>query len=447
MDGDTIFALSSGPPPAGVAVIRLSGPGARFGLETLIDSIPEPRNATLRLIKSEDGQILDQGLVLFFPAPASFTGEDVAELHVHGGRAVIAAVLRVLGRLDGFRPAEAGEFTRRAFLNRRMDLTQVEGLADLVAAETEAQRRQALRQVEGGLRHLYEAWRRRLVRARAMLEAELDFAEEEDLPASVASEAWREIAILEAEITAHLDDQGRGERLRDGAEIVILGAPNAGKSSLLNALARRDIAIVTAEPGTTRDLIELRLDLDGFPVTLVDTAGLRETTGMVESEGIRRARARADAADLILFLSDVSQRDTDSEPVLTGGPPGGPPVWRIGSKRDLIDSGEEQSALAGRFDALISVRTGEGVPALLDRLADFARDRLDPGESPLLTRERHRATLMACLAALAGAKAATEAELTAEELRRASDTLSRITGRIDVEDLLDVIFREFCIGK
>ena len=440
MGGETIFALSSGPPPAGVAIIRLSGPSVRFGLETLIDSVPEPRKVSLRLIKGERGEALDQGLVLFFPAPASFTGEDVAELHVHGGRAVISAVLDRLAGLPGFRPAEAGEFTRRAFLNRRLDLTQVEGLADLVSAETEAQRRQALRQAEGGLRDLYEGWRKRLIRARAMIEAELDFAEEEELPESVSALAAAEIAALRTEIGKHLADSGRGERLRDGAEIVILGPPNAGKSSLLNALARRDVAIVAAEAGTTRDLIEVRMELGGFPATFVDTAGLREQAGAVESEGIRRARQRAERADLILWLSEAR------EPVPVPDSLGAP-VWRIGTKADLIDSAEERTRLSEAFDLLISLE-GDGFDALLDRLATFVRADLDPGEAPLITRARYRAALGECLAILdQSGLGERDLELVAEEFRRAGDVLGRITGRVEVDDLLEVIFREFCIGK
>ena len=299
---DTIFALSSGPPPAGVAVIRISGPKARFGLETLIGSVPQPRSATLARIGMA-GDPIDRGLVLFFPAPASFTGEDVAEFHVHGGRAVVVAVMQVMTELDGFRPAEAGEFTRRAFLNRKLDLTEVEGLADLVAAETEAQRRQALRLAGGELRSRVEGWRERLIRARAWVEAELDFADEADVPPEAGARAMEDVSAISREIDAALDDDHRGERLREGAEIVVLGPPNAGKSSLINALARREVAIVTPEPGTTRDLVEVRLDLGGYPVTLVDTAGLRETTGLVEQEGIRRARARASQADMVLWLT------------------------------------------------------------------------------------------------------------------------------------------------
>lgn len=442
MAGDTIFALSSGALPAGVAVLRVSGPGARLAVEVLSGAVPEPRQATLRTLRSPDGDILDHGFVLWFPAPRSFTGEDVAEFQVHGGRAVVAAVLEALGALTGFRPAEAGEFTRRAFAGGRLDLTEVEGLGDLIAAETEAQRRQALRQADGALRSLYDGWRERLVRARALIEAELDFPDEEDVPGSVSDVVWPEIAAIAAEIARHLDDGRRGERVRDGAEIVVLGPPNAGKSSLINALARRDVAIVSDEPGTTRDLIEVRLDLGGYAVTLVDTAGLREAAGAIEAEGIRRAEARAANADLVLFLDEAS-----------AGPPAresaGIPFLTVGTKVDLVDSAGERARLSAAFDLLVSTRTGEGIEALLDRLGVFLADTLAPGESPFITRARHRAALAACQASLQAALGGEGIglELRAEELRRATDALGRITGRVGVEDLLDVIFRDFCIGK
>jgi tRNA modification GTPase len=440
MSNDTIFALSSGAPPAGVAVIRLSGAGVRFGLETLVDSVTEPRRATLRSVHDRDGQIIDRVLVLFFPGPASFTGEDVAELHLHGGRAVIAAVLLALGSLPGFRAAEPGEFTRRAFANQRMDLTQVEGLADLVAAETEAQRRQALRQADGVLGRLYEGWREQLIRARALIEAELDFPDEDDVPGSASVQAWDTVAVLEKEIVNHLADR-RGERLRDGVEVVILGAPNAGKSSLLNAIAMRDIAIVTPEPGTTRDLIEVKLDLGGVPVTLVDTAGLREAEGVIEREGIRRAKERAGKADLVLWLVDATAPDATPAPL--------PGVLRVATKIDLIDSAAERGSLETTFDAAISSVTGEGVNELLRFLVGKLAAEIPPAESVLTTRARHRTALLGCLGAIRAAMdgVASPVELRAEELRRASDAVGRITGRIDVEDLLDVIFREFCIGK
>lgn len=434
---DTIFALSTGNPPAGIAIIRVSGPLVRFGLETLIDSIPEPRRATLHSIRGTDGNTLDHGLVLFFPSPASFTGEDVAEFHVHGGRAVVAAMLAALEALPGFRPAEAGEFTRRAFANQRLDLTQVEGLADLVTAETDAQRRQALNQADGALGRLYDGWRERLIRARALIEAELDFPDEEDVPGSVSSEAWAIVADVEQEMVNHLADR-RGERLRDGAEVVILGAPNAGKSSLLNAIANRDVAIVTPEAGTTRDLIEVKLDLGGYPVTLVDTAGIRQTGGLVEREGIRRAEARAAVADLVLWLTDVTA-DAD-----VPAPDG---ALRVVTKRDLIDSDRQRSLPS--FDAVVSSVSGDGIQDLIGLITDRVAATLPPTESPLITRSRHRSSIAHASEALASARAAHETalEIRAEDLRIASDSLARITGRIDVEDLLDVIFRDFCIGK
>jgi tRNA modification GTPase len=438
---DTIYALSSGAPPAGVAVIRVSGPGVRFGLETLIDSVPKPRMAALRRIRSGDGSTIDRGLVLFFPAPTSFTGEDVAELHLHGGRAVVAAVLERLGGLPEFRNAEAGEFTRRAFANARMDLTQVEGLADLVAAETEAQRRQAVRVSDGAVGTVFDRWRSALVRARALLEAELDFPDEEDVPGAASEEAWRLVGELRQEMVNHLGDK-RGERIRDGADVVVLGAPNAGKSSLINAIAKRDVAIVTPESGTTRDLIEVRVDLAGFAATLVDTAGLRQAEGAVEREGIRRATARAEAADLVLWLEDATA------PRLAPPALAAPVVVGVGTKADLLDSDSERSLSEGRFDHLISSVTGVGIDGLLKDIAGRLATELSGTESPLVTRDRHRQALRQCVELIGHALVAdAPLELRAEDLRRAGDVLGRVTGRIGVEDLLDVIFREFCIGK
>ncbi len=438
---ETIFALSSGPPPSGVAVIRISGREARSSLQSLVGTLPQPRRATLAVIGT-GADAIDRGLVLFFPAPESFTGEDVAELHVHGGRAVIAAILSRLSELPGLRPAEPGEFTRRAFVNRKLDLTEAEGLSDLVAAETEAQRRQAVRVAFGGLRQQAEEWRQRLVRARAWVEAELDFADEADVPDRAAARGMEDVTGIAREIRSLLDDQHRGERIRDGVEIVVMGPPNAGKSSLINALARRDVAIVTPEPGTTRDLVEVRLDLAGFPVTLIDTAGLRETDGLIEREGIRRARARAAEADLILWLADLESPD-GSAPVVSGVP-----VLRIGTKRDLVRDYAGPIGPGGRFDLSISVKDGTGLDGLLDHLRQFVLKELQPRESDLIVRARQRTALSACAEALEAAMTASHpTEIRAEELRRAGDALGRLAGRIDVEDVLDAVFREFCIGK
>jgi tRNA modification GTPase len=439
---DTIFALSSGHTPSGVAVVRISGRGAGTALEGLAGSIPPPRKASVRLIKRSTGEVVDRALALFFPGPASATGEDVAELHLHGGRAVVAAVLDELGQADGLRPAEAGEFTKRAFLNRKLDLAQVEGLADLVAAETELQRRQAVRQAEGGLSRLYDGWRTRILRARAMVEATLDFADEEDVTGAAGPQVWDDIAAVAREIANHLDDGRRGERLRAGAEIVVVGPPNAGKSSLINALARRDVAIVAPEAGTTRDLIEVHLDLGGFPATLVDTAGMREAEGAVEAEGIRRAEARAVGADLVIALSDMTG------PLFELAGERSTAVLRVGTKLDLVKA-EMEAGRPAAFDVAVSSRTGEGLDALCARIAGVLAADLAPGESPLITRARHRTALDACRRAIerAATGRGSAEELRAEELRRATDALGRITGRVDVEDLLDVIFREFCIGK
>lgn len=442
---DTIHALSSGGLPSGIAVVRVSGPACRFVLETTIGDIPLPRRATLRSIRNRNGDVIDQGLVLWLPGPQSFTGEDMIEFQVHGSRAVVSALAR---HLDGFarvRAAEPGEFTRRAFLAGRIDLTEAEGLADLLAAETEAQLRQAQTQAAGALRRLYGGWRERLVRIRALIEADFDFAEEEDVPGSVADAAWVEAAALAGELRAHLADGHRGERLRTGFQVVLLGRPNAGKSSLLNALARRDVAIVTEEAGTTRDLIEVHLDLDGYPVTIVDTAGLREDAGRVEAEGIRRAVERSRSADLVLWLRDGGPDDVEQpRPEI-----GETEIWEIRSKADLADDAVETRFVDGMKYRRVSAVTGAGLGDLLGDLAEVAATRLGRSEAVVPTRERHRSHLSKALAELDRAvmDSGKDVELRAEDLRRAGDELGRITGEIGVEDLLDVIFREFCIGK
>ena len=432
-DANTIFALSSGAPPAGIAVIRASGAGVRFGLETLVGRVPEPRVATLATLRAPDGSVLDKAIVLFFPAPASFTGEDVAELHVHGGRAVIAAVLQALAALPGHRPAIAGEFTQRAFRNGRADLTEVEGLADLIAANSEMQRRLALEQAGGGLRLRAEAWRSRLVEARAQVEAELDFVDEADVPDGVGSAAAGIAAAVAKEIAAALEDAAFAERVRDGFEVVLLGAPNVGKSSLLNALAGREAAIVTAEAGTTRDPIEVAMEIEGYAVTLVDTAGLREAENIVEREGVRRARARGEAADLVLLLVDHDEGDL---------PPARDGAVKVRTKTDRNPPSDSDSK---RIDVAISAVTGAGLAEL--RCIIASRLGLLAPRRPLVVRLRQRRELGAALEALQQAGREPAAELMAERLRQAGDALGRLTGRIDVDEWLDVIFREFCIGK
>lgn len=445
---ETIYALSSGAVPSGVAVIRISGPEVRTIVEALCGTLPEPRKTHLSKLKDPvTGDILDEALVLYFEGPASFTGEDVAEFQCHGGRAVVAALLRVLDGFENCRPAEPGEFTRRAFDRGRMDLTEVEGLADLIAAETESQRKQAVRQMGGALGSLYEDWRKRLIHMRAMIEADFDFADEEDVPGSVADEVWKEAEQLRLEISDHLEKSKSGERLRSGLQVVLMGAPNAGKSSLLNAIAGRDVAIVTEEAGTTRDVIEVHLDLGGYPVTLVDTAGLRETDGIVEREGIRRAEERGRQADLILWAVEPGGVEAD----VAGLPADvteSVPVWSVRTKADLETLPEQDSS--GTIQEIpASSKSEEGMKALFDGLTRFAEETISLGEAPLATRARHRHYLNDCLSGLLQAVTADHlpTELRAEDLRRAADSLGRITGRIDIEDLLDVIFRDFCIGK
>ncbi len=551
---DTIFALSSGRPPAAIAVVRISGPGAGEALKQLTGKLPAPREAALARVRDPaSGATIDQALILWFPAPASETGEDVAELQLHGGRAVIAATLSALSRLPGLRPGEAGEFTRRAFENGKLDLTAVEGLADLGAAETEGQRRQALRQLEGALGAPAESWRQRLIQALALVEARIDFSDEADVPENLLAPALAIARELEREIAAALADGGRGERLREGLTVAIAGPPNAGKSTILNRIARREAAIVSPYAGTTRDVIEVHLDLNGWPVTLLDTAGIRETGDPVEMEGVRRARERAQAADLVLWVLEASETgvknaaakgaaksqsknaaaqgaafSTGVEPArfiperaaearrgegertrgpdirsefasgfqvsafgrpqndngLAEKPLSAPPTWLIRNKIDLIhghlsnelrvqsigrdelESGttrtlrsmvnsqlpqrNESKSYKNEYEFSISATTGEGFDALLAQLERAAKGILAGNESVLVTRVRHRRALEDALAALRrgqSADVAAKEDLLAEELRSAATALGRLTGRVDVEDILDVIFRDFCIGK
>jgi tRNA modification GTPase len=595
----TIFALSSGRPPAAIAVIRISGSRAGDALQALGVKIPEPRKAVLGRIRDSDNEIIDEALALWFPAPHSETGEDTAELQLHGGRAVIVAALDALGRVEGLRPAEAGEFTRRAFENGKLDLTAIEGLADLIGAETQGQRRQAFRHMKGLLGGRAETWRQRLIQALALVEARIDFSDEGDVPENLVAPAVAIARELADEIAAALADGGRGERLREGLVVAIAGPPNAGKSTLLNRLARREAAIVSPYAGTTRDVIEVHLELSGMPVTLLDTAGIRETDDPVELEGVRRARDRAAGADLVLWVVDASEAggpmadpvipgrraearqgeggrtrnpETASEPspgfrvpasgrprnderlsqtaadsaaaagsifadrgyrfggpndasvpdavampetagpttappLAAAGPPNAPPTWLIRNKIDLIqydrinseplqrEIGKSEpistfnkpltdmvnSELSGKSEAKpqtndpsrdmvnpqltsksepvvsksdaifnLSATSGSGFDVLLARLAQYAQDFLAGAESSLVTRARHRHELEQTLAALGraiGPETAGREDLLAEELRIAARALGRLTGRVDVEDILDVIFRDFCIGK
>jgi len=447
---ETIYALASGTGRSGVAVIRVSGPGAGAALCALSgQALPQPRLAKLaRLRHPTTGEVLDDALVLWFVAPASFTGEDVVELHVHGGLAVVDGVLAALSSLEGLRLAEAGEFTRRAFENAKLDLTQVEGLADLIEAETQAQKKQALRQSEGELGRLYDGWRNDLVRALAHFEAELDFSDEE-LPEHLHAAVIESVRTLHGHVLAHLTDGRQGERLRNGVRLAIIGPPNAGKSSLMNALAQRDAAIVSDIAGTTRDVVEVHLNLAGYPLLVADTAGLRETGDAIEQEGVRRARAWAEGADITLAVFDggalpvldVTTRSMLEEDTLVAI-----------NKADVLDSDMLQSIDGHRVWPL-SVKSGRGLENLLARLGEMVAARCRVGtDGPAPTRARHREALVRTADALERFLQRDNAqhigaELEAEDLRLAARELGRITGRVDVEDLLDVIFRDFCIGK
>lgn len=454
-DSATIYALSSGRPPSGVAVVRLSGPQASAALQALSGTpLPPPRSASLCALRDPDtGELIDRALTLWFPAPASFTGEDVVELQLHGGVAVISGVLEALARLPGLEPAEPGAFTRRAFDNGKLDLTRVEGLADLIAAETPAQRRQALRQMGGGLENLYDGWRDRLVRLLAHTEADIDFSEEEvDVAAGLPTKDAGQVATLARELTDHLADNRRGERLREGLTVAVIGPPNAGKSTFVNMLAKRDVAIVSAIPGTTRDLIEVPLNLGGYPVTLIDTAGLRVASDEIEQAGVARARARAAQADLQIGLLPLADALAGAEvdwPAATEGDKA-PARLLLRSMSDLAEPAAADGATdSGGVPTLTcSVRTGQGIEAVLGWLSTWAGQELAVGEAPLITRARHRDLLQRCRDALGDAVTADgDLVLRAEHLRAAVRALGRITGRVDVEDLLDIIFRDFCIGK
>jgi tRNA modification GTPase len=451
---DTIFALSSGRPPAAIAVVRVSGPQAGDAVRALAGRLPKARQAMLARVRDPaTDDTIDQAVVLWFPGPASETGEDTAEIQLHGGRAVIAATLAALSRVPGCRPAEAGEFTRRAFENGKLDLTRVEGLADLIGAETDAQRRQALRQLQGLLGDKAEAWRTRLTEALAQVEARIDFSDEADVPEDFLGPARHAAQQLTEEIEKVLADGRRGERLRDGLVVAIAGAPNAGKSSLLNTIARRDAAIVSPHAGTTRDVIEVHLDLDGCPVTLLDTAGIRDSDDPVEREGVRRARERVATADLVLWIIDAAAggeiplEELEREFQKTE-------TWLIWNKIDLLSPLRLKSlnSIIYRLDYrshFVSTRSHAGIDDLFTGLSALASHFVGAGEPAMVTRERHRRALEEAANSLRRALMHTEGQedLVAEDLRLAGRALARLTGRIDVEDILDVIFRDFCIGK
>ncbi|MFA5040284.1 MAG: tRNA uridine-5-carboxymethylaminomethyl(34) synthesis GTPase MnmE [Bdellovibrionales bacterium] len=458
-DDKTIFAPASAIGKAGVTVFRISGVEALQAIKQLCVPAddPEPRKASLRIVKHPiTDEIIDRAVVLFFQAPESFTGEDVVELHTHGGRAVANAVVDALSALPRFRIAEAGEFTRRAFENGKMDLTEAEAIADLVHAETEAQRKQAFRQMEGALGNLYGNWQERLSQGLAWMEASIDFSDE-DLPDDLMDKQTADLKALRKEIMKHLDDKHRGERLREGFSIVLLGPPNAGKSSILNALARRDAAIVSPTAGTTRDIIEVHLDLGGYPVILADTAGLKDLSpetleedvelvshGKIEVEGIRRAQVRAANADLKIIVFDGAhwpKMDKTSQGLIDKD------ALVVVNKSDLIKTKKPAAGKESIHPLFISALTGAGIDALLKKLEHEIEHRFVGTGSPPLTRARHRAALEECADHLGRALQSKQADLRAEDVRQAMRSLGRITGRVDVEDLLDIIFRDFCIGK
>src|SRR6185437_13736697 len=455
---ETIFALSSGRLPSAIAIVRVSGRQAAAVLTSLAGKVPGPRQATRALLRDGQSEPIDDAVVLWFPGPASATGEDLAEFHVHGGRAVLASLLAALSSLDEMRASEPGEFTRRAFENGKLDLTEAEGLDDLIHADTDRQRRQAFRQLKGLLGDKARDWRARIIEASALIEAGIDFSDEGDVSAELLTPAREKIVTLLGEIQKALAAQGKAERLRDGLVVAIAGPPNVGKSTLINQLARREVAIVSPYAGTTRDVIEVQLDLDGYPVTVIDTAGIRETDDPIEQEGVRRARARAEEADLVLWRVDaMDAKPQHDSPV---------PRWTVRNKIDLdsresntTDPSDELTDPAprtagryreqGRAEFEISAARGDGLARLIAALVVFAQEFFGQGEGGLIARERQRQLLRQTAASLQRSidMFARGEEFAAEDLRAAAFALGRLLGRVDVEDILDVIFREFCIGK
>ena len=442
MHRETICALASGPLPSAIAIIRVSGPATRLIGESLLENgLPEPRRAELEVIRDQSGARIDEGLVLFMPGPASYTGEDVLELYLHGGAGVVAHALEALTNFDGVRLAEPGEFTRRAFEAGKLDLTQAEGVADLIEAQTRAQKEQALKQLDGVLSDAYSRWREQLTEALALLEVSIDFSDEGDAPGSTDSPVLALLRGLDQEIEAALADDRVGERIRDGFRIAIIGPPNAGKSTLLNRFAGRDAAIVSHLPGTTRDVIEVRLSLAGMIVWLVDTAGMREADDAIEVEGVRRATRAAEEADLRLILVDGTAPDT----LKTVSKFQRPHDLLIANKRDVTGFQKVNTAIA------ISAETGEGMDELETKITQWLASKTSGSEAPVITRSRHRDGLTRGLdhikSAIASLEQSEGAELVAEDVRLASRALSSLIGEIGVEDVLGSVFSSFCIGK
>jgi len=441
MSAQTIFALATAAGRAGVAVIRISGPDAGRVLQALTGrALPAPRIARLRVLKGQGGDTLDEALVLWLPGPGSFTGEDMVELHTHGSAAVIEVVTKEIYAL-GLRQATAGEFTRRAFENGRLDLTEAEGLADLIDAESEGQRRQALRQMSGGLRDVYEGWRTKALDALAMVEGEIDFPDEGDVPDALAHRAASGLEKLATELDAALNNSGRGERIRSGVDIAIIGAPNAGKSSILNRLARRDAAIVSAEAGTTRDIVEVHMHIAGLPVRFSDTAGLRETDNLVEAEGVRRAKLRAKDADLRLGVIDLTNNNNDVLSALTVGD------LAVYNKVDL--AGMPASKNVSRETFYVSAESGAGFNILEAALEREIKSRFAMTEQAGLTRARHVECVRSALAAIERGldNLSVAPELAGADLRQALHAIKELAGEADIEAVLDRVFSQFCIGK
>ena len=440
---DTICALASGAPPAAIAILRLSGPQVRaLAARHLGSGLPAARHATLTDMTDDDGALIDRGLALFMPRPGSYTGEDTLELYLHGGAAVIAHALETLTAHEGVRMAEPGEYTRRAFEAGKLDLTEAEGVADIIEAETVAQKAQALRQLGGGLSETYDQWRAELTGVLALVEVAIDFPDEGDAPQDTTAPILAKLGGVIGEIETALGDGGIGERIRDGFRVAIIGAPNAGKSTLLNRLARREAAIVTAKAGTTRDVIEVRRVLGGHVVWIADTAGLRVTDDEIEAEGVRRAEVAAREADLRLFILDAAAADTSH---LSAD-------YRLDTDLVVVNKSDLGAAADGiSADHVISARDGTGVDALEQAIARFVDQYAASVEAPVITRQRHRARLTQGLSSLKAARVALGqdigAEMAAEDIRMALRQLGSIIGVVGVEDVLGAVFSEFCIGK